>query len=121
TSPGYTVVDLQRQLDDKEIELRVQQNNLRTIEAKMRSINSSFSGYASKEAELAALQKDVELATQEWALALDKYNEARNRQLSTENLRIVLRASPPVNPEPGLRLIIIALAGFVSLVFCLTA
>jgi len=120
TSPGYTVIDLQRQLEEKEIELRVQQDNMRMIRSKMGAISSSFSGFASKEAELAALNKDVELATQEWTLALDKYNEARNRQLASENLRMVLRASPPVNPEPGIRLIIIALAIFLSATICLS-
>jgi uncharacterized protein involved in exopolysaccharide biosynthesis len=118
STPGFTVADLQRQLRENEIELQVQRNDLATTEAKIRSINYSFSGYANKEAELAAIQKEVELATEEYNSALAKYNEARNRQLSSNNLRRVLVATPPVNPEPGIRLIIVGLAGFVSLIFC---
>ena len=117
-SPGYTVADLQRQLRENEIELQVQRNNLANIESKIRAINYSFSGYANKEAQLAAIQKDVELATEEYNMALEKYNEAKNRQLASNNLRIILAATPPVNPEPGLRLIIIGLAGFLGLTFC---
>ncbi len=120
-SPGYTVADLQRQLRENEIELQVQQNNLRTIEAQIGGINSSFSGYANKEAELASIHKEVELATEEYNMALEKFNEAKNRQLSGNDLRIVLVATPPVNPEPGLRLIIIGLAGFLSMIFCVMA
>lgn len=115
---GYTVTDLQRQLSEHEIELEVQRGDLRNTESKIRAINYSFSGFANKEAQLSTIQKEVELATQEYKAALDKYNEARNRQLSSNNLRMVLRATPPVYPEPGLRLVIIGLAGFVSFFFC---
>src|SRR5690606_4156376 len=54
-------------------------------------------------------------------MALEKFNEAKNRQLSSNDLRIVLVATPPVNPEPGLRIIIIGLAGFLSLMFSVMA
>lgn len=118
-SPGYTVADLENQLQEREIELEVQRDDLARTEQDIRRINYSFSGYASKEAELAAIQKEVDLATEAYNSALSKYNEAKNRQLSANNLRIVLMATPPVNPEPGIRYVIIALAAFISLIFCL--
>lgn len=117
-TPGYTVADLQHQLNEKEIELEVQRSDLRSTEDKIRAINYSFSGFANKEAELATIQKEVELATQEYNSALAKYNEARNRQLASNNLRMVLVATPPVHPEPGIRLILIGLAGFASFFLC---
>jgi polysaccharide biosynthesis transport protein len=120
-STGYTVADLQNRLKEAEIELKVQTNELRMIESKIRGINYSFSGYANKEAQLSALEKEVELATAEWSKAHDKYNEARNIQLSSIDLRLVLMAAPPVNPEPGTRFIIIALAAFSSLILCMMA
>jgi uncharacterized protein involved in exopolysaccharide biosynthesis/MinD-like ATPase involved in chromosome partitioning or flagellar assembly len=115
--PGYTLAELQQQLRDKEIELEVQRDDLRNTEAKIRAINYNFSGFATKEAELAAIQKEVELATQEYNTALDKYNEARNRQLVSNTLRLVLAGTPPVNPEPGIRLIIVGLAGIATFFF----
>ena len=115
---GFTVADLQYQLREKEIELEVQRTDLNVTEAKIRAINSSFSGYANKEAELAAIQKEVDLASEAYNSALAKYNEARNRQLVSNNLRMVQRATPPVYPEPGIRLIIIGLAAFTSFIFC---
>ena len=115
---GFTVADLKNQLRDKEIELQVQQNELARTEADIRSIKYSFSGYANKEAELSAIQKEVDLASEAYNSALSKYNEARNRQLISNNLRMVLMATPPVYPEPGIRLIIIALAAFISFLFC---
>jgi Mrp family chromosome partitioning ATPase len=118
-SPGYTAADLQNQLREAEIDLKVQRNDLRQVEASIRGIKYSFSGYANKEAELAAIQKEVDLATQEYTMALEKYNEATNRQLSSDNLRMILVAAPPVNPEPGIRFIIIGLAAFTSLLLCM--
>lgn len=117
-SDDYTVADIQRQLRDAEIELQVQQNDLNSLLSKISSINYSFSGYANKEAELSAIQKEVDLASQEYTMALEKYNEARNRQLASNDLRIILVATPPVNPEPGIRLVIIGLAAFTSLLIC---
>src|SRR5690606_5511241 len=95
-----------------------QRDDLRNTEDKMRAINYSFSGYANKEAELSTIQKEIDLATQEYNLALDKFNQATNRQMMSNNLRFVVVATPPVHPEPGIRLIIIALAAFASFVFC---
>jgi succinoglycan biosynthesis transport protein ExoP len=117
-SADYTAADIQRQLRDAEVELQVQQTDLTSLESQINAINYSFSGYASKEAELAAIQKEVELASQEHTAALEKYNEAKTRQLASNDLRIVLMASPPVNPEPGIRLVIIGLAAFTSLMLC---
>jgi succinoglycan biosynthesis transport protein ExoP len=120
-SPDYTVADIERQLRDAEVELQVQQTDLSSLESQIRAINSSFSGYASKEAELAAIQKEVDLASQEYTAALEKYNEAKTRQLASNDLRIVLMASPPVNAEPGSRLVIIGLAAFTTLLLCVMA
>lgn len=117
-SPGYTASDLQIKLREAEIDLKVQRNDLSMVESKIRGINYSFSGYANKEAQLSALTKEVELANTVYTMALEKYNEAKNRQLTSNNLRLVLIASPPVNPEPGTRFIIVGLAAFVSLLLC---
>ncbi|MEX1238379.1 MAG: hypothetical protein WEB30_01630, partial [Cyclobacteriaceae bacterium] len=120
-STGYTVADLRNQLKEKEIELQVQKDALRMLESKIRAINYSFSGYANKEAQLSAIGQEVDLANQEYLQAQDKYNEAKNRQMSGNDLRLVLTATPPVDPEPGIRLIIIGLAAFTSLFFCIVA
>ncbi len=117
-TPGYTVADLKIKLREAEIELKVQKTDLSMTESKIRAINYSFSGYANKEAQLSALQKEGDLANQEYTMALEKYNEAKNRQLISNDLRLILVATPPVNPEPGTRFIIIGLAAFTSLLLC---
>ncbi len=120
-TPGYTASDLQIKLREAEIELDVQKTDLGMTQSKMRAINYSFSGYANKEAQLSAIQKEVDLANQEYTMALEKYNEAKNRQLTSNDLRQVLMATPPVNPEPSTRFIIVGLAAFTSLFLSLLA
>jgi succinoglycan biosynthesis transport protein ExoP len=118
-SPGYTASDLQIKLKEAEIELDVQKTDLGMTEAKIRAINYSFSGYASKEAQLSAIEKEVDLANEEWTKAQEKYQEAQNRQLASNDLRLVLVATPPANPEASTRFIIIGLAAFTSLILCM--
>jgi polysaccharide biosynthesis transport protein len=116
---GLTVADLQMKLKDAEIELEVEQSNLSLIESKISNVQYSVSGSASKEAKLAAIQREVDLASQEYVAAVEKYNQAKNKMLGNNTLRQVLVAVPPVNPENSKRLLIIGLAAFSSMAICL--
>lgn len=116
---GYTVADLQIKLKDAEIEYEVERSNLALIDSKIRNLEYSVSGSASKEARLAAIQKEVELATNEYTQAVEKYNNARNRMMASNTLRQVLRAVPPASPESSTRWLIIGLAAFTSMGMCL--
>jgi polysaccharide biosynthesis transport protein len=117
-TPGMTLADLQSKLKDADIEYEVQRSNLNMVNAKLGSLQYSFSGYASKEAKLSAIQKEVDVASQEYLAAVEKYNEAKNRLVNANNLRQTLIAVAPINPEMSKRFIIIGLAGFVSLALC---
>ena len=116
---GVTVGDLQSQLKDARIALQVEEDNLATVESKIRSLQYNISGYASKEARLSAIQKEVDLASQEYLAANEKYNEAKNRMVDSNQLSQALVAVPPAAPESSKRLIIIGLAGATSLFLCL--
>jgi uncharacterized protein involved in exopolysaccharide biosynthesis/Mrp family chromosome partitioning ATPase len=118
-TPGYTAADLRIKLKEAEIELDVQKGDLASVDNQIRAINYSFSGYANKEAQLSAIQKEVDLAQSEYTMALEKYNEAKNRQMTANDLRQVLVATPPVGAEPNMRFVIIALAAFTSLFLCM--
>src|SRR5690606_20035534 len=78
---GLSVAELNSKLKDAEIEYKVELNNLSNTESKIRNIKYMASGFASKEAALAAIQKEVDLASQEYLDAVNKFNEAKNRQL----------------------------------------
>jgi succinoglycan biosynthesis transport protein ExoP len=118
---GVTVADLRSQLKAAEINLQVERENLHMVEAKINSLEYNLSGYATKEASLSAIQKEVDLASQEYLAAVEKYNEAKNRLADANTLRQVLVAVPPVAPETSKRILIVALAAVTSFTLCLFA
>lgn len=115
---GVTVGDLNTQLKDAQINLQVEKENLAFIENNISAVRGNISGYASKEARLSAIQKEVDLASQEYLQAVEKFNEAKNRMADTNRLSQVLTAVPPASPENSKRIIIIGLAGVTSFVLC---
>lgn len=115
---GYTVADLQIRLKDAEIEYEVEKSNLSLLDSKIRDIQYSVSGTASKEARLASIQKEVDLATSEYMNAVERYNTARNKMMGANALRQVLTAVPPVSPESSKRWLIVGLAAFTSMGLC---
>jgi polysaccharide biosynthesis transport protein len=115
---GFTVADLQIKLKDAEIEYEVERSNLSLIDAKIRTIQYSVSGYASKESRLASIEKEVEMASQEYMHASEKYNTAKNKMMGSNTLRQVLTAVPPVSPESSKRWLIVGLAAFTSMGLC---
>lgn len=107
---------------DLEIDRTIAQQNVLSLEEKVKSLKYSVGTYASKEASIAALDREVARASQEYLNAQEKYNTALNVNLSTgNNIRQTLEGQPAVEPEPSKRLITTALAGFTSLVLCVMA
>ncbi|NJM25162.1 MAG: hypothetical protein HC859_06335, partial [Bacteroidia bacterium] len=119
TQPTLSLYDLQSRLKDAQINHEVERTNLSQLEAKLRELQFSVSGYASKEAQVSAIQQEVDLASKEYLDAVNKYNEAKNKSLLNNTIRQTLTATPPVSPESSKRLIIIALATFASFGLCL--
>ena len=116
---GYTVADLQIKLKDAQIDHQVELSALSLVESKIRSLQYSFSGSAPKEAQLAAIQNEVELASEEYLQAVEKYNLAKSKLMGSNSLRQVLSAIPPVYPETSSRWLIVGLAAFTSFALCL--
>jgi polysaccharide biosynthesis transport protein len=121
TTPTVSISELQSKLKDAEIDLKVERSNFYSVERKITNLKQLFSGYANKEAALEAIQKEVDLVSQEYLDAVNKYNEAKNRLISSVTLRQVLAAAPAAYPESSKRYLIVALACFSSLAICLFA
>ncbi len=117
-SSGLSPADMRSKLKDTEIEYQVERTNLSMVEAKIRNLQFSFSGHASKEAKLDAIQKEVDLSSQEYLNAKAKYNDAQSRLLTGNSLRQVVMATPQ-GPESSKKMLIIGLAAFSSLAICL--
>lgn len=120
-SPAVTLADLQSRLKDAEIDLKVERSNYSSTQSKISNLKYMVSGFANKEATIDAIQKEIELAQQEYLDAVNKYNEAKNRLITSSTLRKVLAASPPPYPESSKRYLVIGLAGFSSFAICFLA
>ncbi len=119
TTPTLSKSEIQSNLNELEVEYQVARKDLYTVEAKISSLQYSFSGYASKEAKLAAIQQEVDLASQEYLEVVGKFNEAKNRLLASNTIRQVSAAFPPQDPLSNKRIMIIGLAGFSSFSICI--
>jgi succinoglycan biosynthesis transport protein ExoP len=115
---GMSPSELRSKLKDTEIELQVEKSNISLVEAKIRNLQYNFSGHASKEAKLNAIQKEVDLSSQEYLSAVEKFNEAKNRLLTNNSLRQTIVAIPPLGPESSKKMLIIGLAAFSSMAIC---
>ncbi len=125
---GYTTFDGEEQLSkadlinkkrNLETELAISRDNVRALESKLLDLRSSVGSYASKEARVATLERDLALASQEYLGAQEKYNTALNVNLaSNHNIRQTLEGQPAVEPESSKRLITTALSGVTSFILC---
>lgn len=116
---GMSRAEINSKLNELDVEYQVAKSNLSTVEAKIRNLQYSVSGYASKEAKLSAIQQEIDLASKEYLDAVAKFNEAKNRMLTSNTLRQVTAAFPPLNPINSKRILIIGLAVFASFSLCI--
>ena len=123
SSQVTTTVDveaLQNKKNDLEIQQRIGQQNLTAIENLLERLRLNVGGYASKEAQILALEREVVTASEEYRSAQDKYNKSLDVALASENsIRQVLLGQPANDPEPSKRLIITGLTGISTLVLCI--
>jgi polysaccharide biosynthesis transport protein len=111
--------ELKQLLKDKDtysLELQIAKSNLATIEQSLGKLKSNVSGFAGKEAEMANLQLQVQLASDEYLNAQERFNEAQNKALVAGTLlRQVIQGQPSKDPEPANSILLVGLAGFGSL------
>lgn len=110
--------EIASKISETEIQLLTEESKLNSVNAKLRNLQYSISGYASKEGTMTALTREVEVATTEYLDAVNRYNEARNKLLvSAGSVRQVSKAIPPPVPESSKRILIIGMAGFTTFIF----
>ncbi|MGE7775736.1 GumC family protein [Chitinophaga sp. NPDC101104] len=118
-SGGASKADLLQKKSDLELQIKSSQQNITDYEIKVRQLNSSIGAAASRSANNLALQKEVELAQQEYEGVKTRYDAALNNRIAPmENFRQILYGQPAVEPEPSKRIIILAMAAMAMFVFC---
>jgi uncharacterized protein involved in exopolysaccharide biosynthesis/Mrp family chromosome partitioning ATPase len=122
TSAGASKTDLLQKKSDLEIQIKGAEQNIATYQQKIRELNTGINAVASRSANNLALQKEVELAQQEYESIKSRYDAANNSRIAPmESFRQILYGQPAVEPEPSKRFIIVALAGMSMFVFCCIA
>lgn len=108
---------LQEKKNQLEVDLAISQENTNYIQTTLQMLRSNVGTYASKEARIAALQREVDLATQEYQDAQEKYSTALDFSMSSiSNVRQIVYGQPAIEPEPSKRLILTALTGISTFV-----
>lgn len=121
---GQTVTrnDLLEEREQLRIELAVAERSLNSILSTLSLLKGNTTGLASKEATIAGLQREVDLAAQEYLEAQEKYNIARNTsQGSISSIKQVLFGQPAVKPESSKIWIFTALGWALSFSLCVVA
>lgn len=110
---------LEKNRDDLKLKLKIAESNLQSIEESLRKLKYDVSGFATKEARLADLEREVEFASDDYANVQDKYNSTKNQALVIGgSIRLTLRGQPSLEAEPSKFLLLTALAGVGSFVLC---
>lgn len=122
TSGTVTQADLNQKKSELELQIKSSERNIQDYETKIRQLNSSIGAAAARNANNLALQKEVELAQQEYEGVKTRYDAALNNRIAPmDNFRQLLYGQPAVEPEPSKRLIILALSAMAMFVFCCVA
>jgi len=102
--------------DTYSLELQIAKSNLMAIQQSLQKLKFDVSGFAGKEAEMANIQLQVQLASDEYLAVQEKFNESENKALvGGTSIRQVIQGQPSKDPEPSNSLLLVGLAGFGSL------
>lgn len=111
--------ELQKERDQLQLELQIARADLAAITTSLQNLKYDVSGFATKEARISDLQREVQVASEEYLSAQDKYNTAKNKALVVgSSIRQILEGRPSYEPEPSKTLMILGLVGFSSFALC---
>lgn len=107
-----TEEEIIKDIENIKIEQAIAESRLSQINSKLRNLRYDLSSYASKESAIKTLEREVEVASDEYLSALNRYNEAKNKMLaSIGSIKQMSKALPAASPESNKRLLIIAFSG----------
>jgi succinoglycan biosynthesis transport protein ExoP len=115
------VKELEKQKDQYNVDLKIARSDLETIEGSLRRLKYDVSGFATKEAKLADLEREVTFASEDYTNVQNKYNDAKNEALVIGSaIRQTLKGQPSYEAEPSKAILMMALAGAGSFVLCIS-
>ncbi|MGB1204743.1 MAG: exopolysaccharide transport family protein [Chitinophagales bacterium] len=113
-----SVQDLREKRINAEIEKEIAEASVQSIDRELQRLRSKASSFVSKEATIAALEREIAIDSEEYLNLMDKLNTTQINHLDKRkagNLRIIEYGLPPKNANPSNLLIISAFSGVLSL------
>lgn len=125
SSPSGKLVTREELIQQKsalEAQISAAKLNISSLEGKINGLRSSVGSYANKEANVTSLQKEVELAQDEYNKLKEKLGAAvDNRNVPQDNFRQTLQGQPAFTPESSKRLVIMGMSGIaVFMISCIS-
>lgn len=121
TAGSTTIVSKDELIQRKQTlegDIHAANQNILTLQQKIRSLKSSLGSYANKEATVGTLQQEVQLAQDEYNKLKEKMNSAiDNRTVPVDNFRQTLKGQPAIKPESSKRIVIMGMAGMAVFMF----
>jgi uncharacterized protein involved in exopolysaccharide biosynthesis/Mrp family chromosome partitioning ATPase len=117
-SPAAKMRELIEKKSELETSLEITESNLASVSGKLNALKYNVSGFANKEATMANIQREIDVATKEYSEAQEKFNLAQNTASAGNPLRVILAGLPPAEHEPSKTIIVTILAGVASFFLC---
>ncbi|KAA8482802.1 uncharacterized protein involved in exopolysaccharide biosynthesis [Arcticibacter tournemirensis] len=118
TNPLAAKQELVQQKMNLEIQLDLSRYSMNTIETQLRNLNSQFDQLVPHEAVVQALERDAEVASQEYLNVLNRYNQSNMEAGLSVKLNLVQTAMPGM-AQPSKKMLLVILSGILTLVFYL--
>ena len=116
--PSVANKELVTQKMTHEVSAEQGKNNINTINQEINKLNSKLKTMVPNQAALQGLQNDVDIASRDYLDVTKKFDQASMEASYSLKLRQVEMALPGVS-APSKKLLLIILAGILSLVFCI--
>lgn len=113
TETDQTLDDLIQKKIAAEAQVRSSNEKIASYESKIGMLNGGQATMAVKGADITQLNKDIEVAQQEYTEAKNRLDQAKTLGTNAQTgFSQTLVAEPPLRPEPSKRMILMLLAGF---------
>ncbi len=106
-----TMDDLLQKKQQLVLQQQIAQQNIASLNQSIQSLSGNVQSKASKDVTIAAFQKEVDMATQDYSSIKDKYGSVFNSGNTESNFKQVLIGQPALTPEPSKHLVILGLTG----------
>jgi succinoglycan biosynthesis transport protein ExoP len=118
TNPLTTKQELVTQKMNMQIQMDISRYSINSIENKINTLKQQLGKLVPKDADIQALDMNIDIASKEYLDILNKYNQSNLESTFTSNVSMVQPAVPGM-AQPSKKMLLVILSGIITFVFCL--